>query len=83
MYVFMSTSGKGYEPNYDNVLSGKYPLSRTLYVYVVKKPNKPLPKLTTEFLKYVLSKEGQEIVVKDGYLPLPAKVISKQLKNLE
>lgn len=74
---------KAYEPNYDNVLSGKYPLARTLYIYVVKEPNKPLPKLISEFLKYVLSKEGQEIVVKDGYLPLPAKVIEKELAKLK
>lgn len=71
--------GTAYPPNYKNVLNGKYPLSRTLYIYVVKEPNKPLPILTREFLKFVLSKEGQKIVVKDGYLPLPAKVIEKQL----
>ncbi len=73
---------QAYDPSYDNVLSGKYPLSRTLYIYVVKEPNKPLPALTMEFLKFVLSKEGQEIVVKDGYLPLPAKVVEKQLAIL-
>jgi phosphate transport system substrate-binding protein len=71
-----------YTPNYDNVLSGKYPLSRTLYIYVAKEPNKPLPPLTKEFLKFVLSKAGQEIVVKDGFLPLPAKVIEKELAKL-
>jgi phosphate transport system substrate-binding protein len=72
-----------YEPTYENVLNGKYPLSRTLYIYVAKEPNKPLPTLTREFLKFVLSREGQEIVVKDGYLPLPAKVLAQQLANLE
>ncbi|MDA3970438.1 MAG: phosphate ABC transporter substrate-binding protein [Desulfobulbaceae bacterium] len=75
--------GTPYAPNYDNVLNGQYPLSRMLYIYVVKEPNKPLPTLTQEFLKFVLSKEGQEIVVKDGYLPLPAKVIEKQLQMLQ
>jgi phosphate transport system substrate-binding protein len=35
--------------------------------------------MVEEFIKYVLSKEGQEVVVKDGYLPLPAKVAEKQL----
>jgi phosphate transport system substrate-binding protein len=50
---------------------------------VVKAPNKPLPKLTEEFLKYVLSREGQEIVVKDGYLPLPADVVAKQMGALK
>jgi phosphate transport system substrate-binding protein len=70
------------EPSYENVLSGKYPLSRTLYIYVGKEPNKPLPEVTAEFLKFVLSKEGQEIVIKDGFLPLPAEVIEKELAKL-
>ncbi len=75
--------GTPYAPNYENVLNGKYPLARTLYIYVVKEPHKPLPTLTREFLTFVLSKEGQEIVVKDGYLPLPAKIIEKQLQLLQ
>lgn len=77
------TDGKAYAPTYENVLSGKYPLSRMLYLYVVKQPNQPLPKLTKEFLKFVLSKEGQEIVVKDGYMPLPAAQAEKQLSALK
>jgi len=72
-----------YEPNYDNVLSGKYPLGRLLYLYVAKKPGEPLPKMIEEFIKFVLSKEGQEIVVKDGYLPLPSTVASKQREQLK
>ncbi len=67
----------------DNAIKGTYPLSRFLYVYVNKHPNKPLAPLEKEFLKMVLSKEGQEVVVKDGYIPLPAKVITKQLKRLQ
>jgi phosphate transport system substrate-binding protein len=72
-----------YEPNYENVLNGKYPLGRLLYIYVAKEPNRPLPTLVKEFLKYALSKEGQEIVVKDGYLPLTAAVAKKQLALLD
>ncbi len=72
-----------YEPNYENVLKGKYPLGRLLYIYVAKEPNKPLPTLVKEFLKFALSKEGQEIVVKDGYLPLTAEVAEKQLALLD
>ncbi|ABL00751.1 PstS family phosphate ABC transporter substrate-binding protein [Pelobacter propionicus] len=68
---------------YQNVLSGTYPLSRMLYIYVAKKPGQPLPKVVSEFLKYVLSKEGQQIVVKDGYDPLTAKLVDNQLKNLK
>lgn len=74
---------KQYEPNYANVLNGKYPLGRLLYIYVSKEPNRPLPTLVKEFLKYALSKEGQRIVVKDGYLPLTAKVAKKQLALLD
>jgi len=50
---------------------------------VAKEPNKPMSPLTLEFLKYVLSKSGQEIVVKDGYLPLPASVVEKELAKLK
>ena len=65
-----------FEPTMENCLTGDYPLARFLYVYVNKKPNEPLDKLTQEFLKFVLSREGQGIVVKDGYYPLPASVCS-------
>lgn len=72
-----------YAPTYENVLQGKYPLERMLYVYVVKKPNEPLPKLVEEFIRFVLSEEGQKIVVKDGYLPLPAKIAEQQFEMLK
>lgn len=75
--------GTKYEPNYANVMNGKYPLGRMLYVNVVKEPNKPLPTLVKEFLKFVLSKEGQEIVIKDGYLPLTAEIVQEQLALLD
>ena len=75
--------GKAYEPSYANVLRGKYPMGRMLYIYVVKKPNKPVSPLVREFLTYVFSKEGQQVVIKDGYLPLPAKVAQKELANLK
>lgn len=66
----------------ENAVKGSYPLSRFLYVYINKRPNKPLTPLDREFLKLVLSKQGQEVVIKDGYIPLPSKVINKQLKKL-
>jgi len=74
---------KQYEPSYENVMNGKYPLGRMLYINVVKEPNKPLNILEREFIKFVLSKEGQEIVIKDGYLPLTKSIIDKQLKLIE
>ena len=63
----------------ENAISGDFPLSRYLYVYVNKAPNKPLSPMEAEFVKMVLSKSGQEVVVKDGYIPLPAKVAEKAL----
>lgn len=71
------------EPTFANAMKGAYPLGRTLYIYVAKKPDEPMPKLVEEFLKFVLSHEGQEVVVKDGYGPLPAKVVEKQLGLLK
>jgi phosphate transport system substrate-binding protein len=70
------------EPTYENCLSGSYPLARFLLVYVNKKPGQPLDPLTLEFLKFVLSKEGQEIVVKDGYYPLPKQIADGILASL-
>jgi phosphate transport system substrate-binding protein len=67
----------------DHVLNGTYPLGRYLYIYFNKAPNKPLDPLTKEFLTFVLSKEGQEVVIKDGFLPLPKKVIDEELKKLQ
>jgi len=67
----------------ENAINKKYPLSRFLYVYVNKHPNKPLAPLEREFLKLVLSKSGQQVVVKDGYIPLPSKVVNKVLKKLQ
>ena len=67
----------------DNAIAGSYPLARFLYVYVNKHPNKPLSPLEREFLKMVLSRSGQNVVVKDGYIPLPARVVAKELDKLQ
>ena len=72
-----------YEASEENAVGGKYPLARVLYVYVNKAPNKPLPPMEAEFFKMVLSKVGQETVVKDGYLPLPAALAAKEAAKLQ
>jgi phosphate transport system substrate-binding protein len=59
------------EPTYENSVNGHYPLARYLYIYVNKKPDQALDTLTAEFLKFVESKEGQQIVLKEGSFPLP------------
>ena len=71
------------EAEMKNVMNGSYPLARFLYVYINKKPGQPLDPLVKEFVKFILSKEGQELVIKDGYLPLPASVVEEELKKIE
>ncbi len=63
-------------------VAGKYPLSRFLYVYINKHPSKDLNPLEREFMRLVLSKVGQEVVLKDGYIPLPAKVAARTLSAI-
>jgi phosphate transport system substrate-binding protein len=80
----LSEKGGTYsDGNYADVVSGKYPLARFLYVYVNKAPGKPLDPVVREFLKFVFSKEGQEIVIKDGYLPLTAKIVTEELAKIQ
>jgi len=65
------------EANQANCESGAYPLARFLYVYVNKAPSKDMDKLTQEFLTFVVSKQGQEITIKDGYFPINADVAAE------
>ena len=71
------------EGSYEDVVSKKYPLARYLYLYVNKAPGKPLDPLIKEFLKLVYSREGQEVVLKDGYLPLTAAIVTEELRKLD
>lgn len=71
------------EPTFENALNGSYPLARALYIYVAKKPGEPLEPLVAEFLRFVLSRQGQEIVIKDGYGPLSASIVAKQLDAIQ
>jgi phosphate transport system substrate-binding protein len=75
--------GTPFEATSENVLSGKYPISRALMVYVNKAPGRPLPPSVAEFLRYVLSKEGQEVVLKDGFVALPANVVAEERAKLD
>jgi phosphate transport system substrate-binding protein len=67
----------------EQAASGDFPLSRYLYVYVNKRPNQALTPLDREFVKLMLSKQGQEVVNRDGYVPLPADVVERLHKDLE
>jgi phosphate transport system substrate-binding protein len=66
----------------ENVYAGKYPLARFLYVYINQPPNRPADPLVKQFLTFVLSQQGQSVVVKDGYLPLTAKMVTQEAAQL-
>lgn len=72
--------GECIAPTGETAASGEYPLARLLYVYVNKTPNEPLAPLEREFFRLVLSKQGQEVVVRDGYIPLPA-TVAERIRN--
>lgn len=66
-----------FEPTAENAATGDYPLARQLLVYVNSHPNRGMAPLENEFVKLILSKQGQEIVFRDGYIPLPASVAAQ------
>jgi phosphate transport system substrate-binding protein len=70
------------EATYENCLSGDYPLARFLFIYINKKPGQALDTIILEFLKFVQSKDGQTVVIKDGYFPLPQEVIVESQAEL-
>jgi phosphate transport system substrate-binding protein len=78
----LEEGGEYVDATTESALAGKYPLSRFLYIYVNKHPNKPLDPATAEFVKFMLSKTGQEIVDKDGYIPVPRIVVEQELERL-
>jgi phosphate transport system substrate-binding protein len=71
-------------PTLDTVYSHTYPLSRYVYIYVNRKPGTPLAPKVKEFLKMVLSQQGQDVVAKEGvYIPLQPEVVKEELKKLD
>ncbi|MEP0822105.1 MAG: phosphate ABC transporter substrate-binding protein [Ignavibacterium sp.] len=74
---------RAYEPNFENAESGRYPIARVLFMYILKEPQKPLDPLLKEFLTYVLSFEGQSDVLKDGYYPLSYQSVMAERKKLD
>lgn len=66
----------------DNILNGRYPLSRFLYVYVNKHPTKSLSKVQSEFIRFIFSNQGQELVRKDGYVPINRALAEQELAKV-
>ena len=69
-------------PMPENGADGRYPLARLLLVYVNKNPNRELSPLEREFFRMVLSRQGQQVVLRDGYIPLPASAASRFREQL-
>jgi phosphate transport system substrate-binding protein len=79
----IAKTGEQYiEATHANILSGAYPLSRYLYVYINKHPAKQLSPIETEFIRFIYSKQGQRIVQKDGYVPIPSSLSQKELERI-
>ncbi len=74
--------GKPHAADKANVYSGAYPISRALFVYVNKAPGQALQPLVKEFLLYVLSRAGQEVVEKDGYISLTPEIVNAERAKL-
>ncbi len=74
--------GTCHEASAEETLSGKYPIARYLYVYVNRKPGQPLDALRAEFVKYVLSKDGQEQTERGGFFPITSDVRDAELAKL-
>jgi phosphate transport system substrate-binding protein len=70
------------EPSMDNAIAGAYPMARFLYIYVNDPPDQPLAPLVREFIRMALSREGQAVVLRDGYVPFPAVVAARERARL-
>lgn len=73
---------KAFDANAENAYSGDYPLARFLYIYLNRNPNQALDPLRAEFIKFVFSKEGQQIVIKDGFYPVTYNLAQEDMKAL-
>lgn len=67
----------------ENATTSTYPLARYLYLYLNRKPGTALAPLESEFVRLVLSKQGQQVVIKDGYVPLPTRLVERELSKIE
>ena len=66
----------------ENAANGSYPLARFLHIYVNQAPGKELDRLTSEYLRFMLSTEGQRVVIKAGFDPIDAETAAEQLAKL-
>jgi phosphate transport system substrate-binding protein len=71
-------------PTKENIQNRTYPLTRVVYAFLNRAPGKPVDPKVEDFLRYVLSREGQWEVLSEGaYLPLPAQIVAEQLRRIQ
>jgi phosphate transport system substrate-binding protein len=80
--ISAQTGAECYDATAENAYAGTYPISRFLYIYLNKDPNRALDPLRAEFIRFVFSKQGQEAVLKDGYYPVTAAIAEADLTSL-
>lgn len=79
-----SAEGPYVYPSIETVQDRSYPLSREVYFYTHRPPGEKIDPLVAEYLRFVVSRQGQELVQKDGkYLPMNAGLAHEQLRKLE
>jgi phosphate transport system substrate-binding protein len=76
------SGGTCYDTSAEATLSGKYPFARYLRIYLNKKPNQPLDPLRAEFIKYILSKDGQTKTEKGGFYAITNGIREDELKKM-
>ena len=76
--VKLQVTSKAYQPTVENIANGDYPISRYLYVYKDGTPEGAV----LDYLKFILSSEGQDIVGQVGYIALPQEMFTEQLNKL-
>jgi phosphate transport system substrate-binding protein len=73
---------KCYDTSFESAYSRKYPLARGLYVYLMKNPASPMDTLSGEFVKYILSRDGQAQAKAGGYYPITRNIREHELTRL-
>jgi phosphate transport system substrate-binding protein len=77
-----TAGGKCQDTSPEATYSGAYPLARYLYIYLNKAPAKPVDPATMEFIKYIVSRDGQIRTVKSGFYPIPNSTRLKDLSTM-
>jgi phosphate transport system substrate-binding protein len=82
--ISRATGGAAIPLTADNVANRSYPLTRDAYIYVDKPPGRAMDPKVREFIRFILSREGQEIIQKNGpYTAIPADYVREQLRKLD